>query len=67
MAEVETIREGVLRAIVTRALDGHIDAVEWLDKRMLVEMPPEHECPNPAPNINLVPAGTQDDETPKGE
>ena len=74
LAEIETLRETMLRRVAERACDGELDAIDWLRERNLIDMPVgyedyeegnEHQCP--APNINLVPAGTLDDETPKGE
>ena len=74
ISQLETLRETALLSVAKRAMNGEVAAIDWLRSRNLIDMPVgyedyeegnEHQCP--APNINLVPAGTLDDETPKGE
>ena len=39
LAEIETLRENILRRVAERAADGEVAAIDWLLERHLIDMP----------------------------
>lgn len=39
LAEIETLRENILRRVAERAADGEVEAIDWLLERHLIDMP----------------------------